>query len=108
MSDPRLTGVDAIDTMMQVLKLRLVQRNEEGALGSGAPAAEEGLEQAGPAEAAGSRTPPSERWGKGGGWRRAKRRSERVRPWRERQAREAELLLRKRKRLLGQGEAARQ
>ena len=32
-SDPRLTGRDAIDTMMQVLKLRLAQRNRAGAGG---------------------------------------------------------------------------
>ena len=29
-SDPRLTGRDAIDTMMQVLKLRLAQRTQQG------------------------------------------------------------------------------
>ena len=84
----RLTGRDAIDTMMQVLKLRLAQRNQAGEQSHGTSAAADGPEQ----------------WRKrmGRGARRAKRRAERVRPWRERQAEEAERLLQQRKALLAE------
>ena len=96
MSDPRLTGRDAIDTMMQVLKLRLAQRNRAGAGGYPAdsaamPAAARGPEQW------------SQRVGRARGGRRAKRRAGRlVRPWRERQAQEAERLLEQRKALFAE------
>jgi len=95
-SEPRLTGRDAIDTMMQVLKLRLAQRNRAGAGGypadsAATPAAARGPEQW------------SQRVGRARGGRRAKRRAGRlVRPWRERQAHEAERLLEQRKALFAE------
>eukprot|EP00964_Phaeocystis_antarctica_P018792 scaffold10351_cov62-Phaeocystis_antarctica.AAC.15 len=92
-SDPRLTGRDAIDTMMQVLKLRLAQRSQAA-----------GEQSLGTSATGSSAADGPEQWGKrtGRGARRAKRRAERVRPWRERQAEEAERLLRQRKALLAQ------
>ena len=71
--------------MMQVLKLRLAQRNRAGAGGYPADGA--------PTPAA-ARAPEhgSQRVGRARGGRRAKRRAGRlVRPWRERQAHEAEI-----------------
>ena len=96
MSDPRLTGRDAIDTMMQVLKLRLAQRIRAGA--GGYPAGSE-------ATPAAARAPEqwSQRVGRARGGRRAKRRAGRlVRPWRERQEQEAERLLEQRKALFAE------